>query len=184
MQILRRTPNGRPGFSLVEVLIAVLVLVMALSAFVRSFVGTVQLGRSNRESAVAMEGARRAVEALYAADFSQVYALYNSDPGDDPPGGAPGPSFAVPSLAATAADADGMVGEVRFPTTGNGGGLELREDVVDAVLGMPRDLNADGAIDGLDHAGDYSLLPVEVTVRWQGRSGVKDLTLKTLVVRR
>jgi prepilin-type N-terminal cleavage/methylation domain-containing protein len=184
MQPLRRAVHGRSGFSLVEVLIAVLVLVMALSAFIRSLVGTVQLGRSNRESALAMEGARRAIEGLYAADFDEVYALYNSNAADDPPGDAPGPSFEVAALEPLASDADGMVGEVRFPTVGSGAGLKLREDVVDVGLGMPRDLNGDAAIDGLDHAGDYSFLPVEVAVRWQGRSGAKEITLKTLVVRR
>jgi hypothetical protein len=166
------------------VLIAVLVLVMALTAFTRSLTGTVQLSRSNRESSLAMEGARRAIEELYAADFAQVYALYNENPADDPPSGAPGPGFAVAALAPQSGDADGLVGEVRFPTAGSGPGLELREDGADAALGMPRDLDGDLAIDGADHAGDYRFLPVEVTVRWQGRSGAKQLALQTVLVNR
>ncbi len=184
LRTFRRATCRRSGFTLVEVLIAVLVLVAALSAFTRSMIGTIQLGRANRESAQAMEGARRAIERLYAAEFEQVYALFNTSSADDPPTGAPGSSFAVAGLPAQAGDADGIVGEVRFPTLDTGGALELREDVVDAVLDMPRDLNGDGGTDAFDHASDYRVLPVEVRVRWQGKGGEKELGLKTILVKR
>lgn len=44
--------------------------------------------------------------------------------------------------------------------------MELREDTVDPNLGMPRDLNGDGVIDGLNHASDYVILPVRIEVKW------------------
>jgi hypothetical protein len=69
-----------------------------------------------------------------------------------------------------------------MPTqTGAGGALELREDVVDAGLGMPRDLNLDGVIDALDHSGDYRILPVRVLVEWTGMSGNRTHRLETVL---
>jgi type II secretory pathway pseudopilin PulG len=182
--LLHRTPARRAGFSLVEVAVAVLVLVCALTAFTRSLVGTVQLGRANREAALATEGARAVIESFYAADFAQVFALHNATAADDPAAAAPGAAFDVAGLAPRDDDADGRVGAVRFPTVVAGGVEALREDVVDVDLGMPRDLDGDGAIDADDHAADYRVLPVEVRVAWQGRAGRKEIVLRTVVARR
>jgi len=184
----RRPPQdqsdaSRIGFTLIEVLVAVVVIVCALTAFTRSVVGTVQLGRANREAAIATEGARAVIESLYATDFEQVFAAYNATPADDPPG-APGASFDVPGLEPRDGDPDGRVGSIAFPTVDVGGAQQLREDVVEPELGMPRDLNGDGAIDALDHAADYRVLPVEITVAWKGRAGDKQVTLRTLVAAR
>ena len=94
----------------------------------------------------------------------------------------PGSSFAVRGLDPTDGDADGLVGEIRFPV--EPGGLELREDLVDESLGMPQDLNGDGFVDDQDHADDYRLLPVSVTLRWKGTLRVQTFELRTLLADR
>ena len=38
----------------------------------------------------------------------------------------------------------------------------LREDVAIPAMGMPRDLDGDNVVDGVDHKGDYRMLPVIV----------------------
>jgi hypothetical protein len=57
----------------------------------------------------------------------------------------------------------------------------LREDVNLPELGMPRDLNGDGAVDAGNHSTDYRLLPVIVRVRWQGAGGPSQFELKTML---
>ena len=58
---------------------------------------------------------------------------------------------------------------------------QLREDVVDASVGMPRDLNADGAVDAFDHADDYVLLPVSVRLEWRDASGDRNVEVDILL---
>jgi hypothetical protein len=60
----------------------------------------------------------------------------------------------------------------------------LREDYVDAALEMPHDLNGDGAIDSLDHRGDYRILPVTVTVEWQSPRGPSRFVYRTRFIPR
>ena len=50
-------------------------------------------------------------------------------------------------------------GEIVMPTLA-GSPEVLREDIANAPLGMPMDLNGDGAITATNHALDYTLLPV------------------------
>jgi prepilin-type N-terminal cleavage/methylation domain-containing protein len=180
----RRPRDERSGFTLVEVLVAVFVLVCALTAFTRSLLGTVKLGRSNREAALATEGARAVIESFYAVEFGEVFARFNDTAADDPVPGAPGADFNVVGLDAQDGDFDGHVGRIAFPTVGVGAAIELREDVFVPELGMPRDLDGDGAIDGTDHAADYRFLPVEVRVAWRGRTGDQRIVLRTLVAAR
>ncbi|MEO0649457.1 MAG: hypothetical protein AAFZ65_02115 [Planctomycetota bacterium] len=59
--------------------------------------------------------------------------------------------------------------------------LQLREDLTDARLGLPRDLNGDSIIDSSDHGSDYFLLPLEVTVQWRGRTGDRTLRRVTML---
>jgi type II secretory pathway pseudopilin PulG len=177
--------RSRAGFSLIEALAALSLLTVALCGIVSSIVASDRLQRVNQESALAEEAVRRTVEALRGAPFPTVFAAYNSTPADDPVGAAcPGASFAVEGLQAAPGDADGLPGEISFPTQTVAGALQLREDVTDAKLGMPRDLNGDGAINALNHAGDYRILPVRVRVRWNGASGVRTLTAETVLCAR
>ena len=58
---------------------------------------------------------------------------------------------------------------------------ELREDYVDAELGMPADLDGVPGIDDDDHSGDYRILPVRVQVQWSGVSGTRTLAVETVL---
>lgn len=158
------------GFTLLELSLVIGVLMVAFLALSQSLGASIKLSDVNRESALATEALRGRVELLQGiVGFDAVFALYNDDPSDDPggPGTAPGSAFAVAGLAAVPEDEDGLAGEILFPTVSGAGGLELREDVDDPNLGMPRDLNGDGFLDNLNHANDYRLLPVTVRLRWQ-----------------
>jgi hypothetical protein len=164
-----------------------LVMTVLLGAFLaisQSLVGAMSLNKGNRESALAQDALREMVEVLEGvSDFDQVFRLYNSDPGDDPPGGAPGKGFAVRGLDPVDNDDDGFVGEIFFPAISLGGGpLVIREDLQDPELGMPRDLNGDGDIlDQFDANGGYKLLPVLVRLRWRNGSGEKVAEIRTFL---
>ena len=172
---------------MVELLLVASVLLMTLLFFSQSMGSAVALSGVNRETGLATEGVREIVERMQGTeDFALVFRLYNDYPDDDPdePGTAPGAGFAVAGLDPTDDDADGLVGEIRFPTLPGVAGPELREDVVDEALGMPRDLDGDGLPGAGDKKGTYRLLPVEVTLRWKGKTGVRSLQLQTLLANR
>ena len=176
----------RAGFSVVEVCVAACVLAISLSGMVAALVTSLSLNRVNSETAAAQQAARARLEALQGVPFGEVFAVHNDSTADD--GGltvaARGSAFDVAGFTPAAGDADGRCGEVIFPAVRVGAALELREDVVDAALGMPRDLNGDGAIDALDHAADYVLLPVRIRVAWRGASGERQMDYETILCRR
>lgn len=165
--------NSRAGFTILEVVIASSLMVVGVAALSGSILSGTRLSNSKQESAIAHNAVRATIETLQGETFADVYARYNADPADDPGGAgtAPGPNFAVRGLTTQVGDADGFVGNIQFPDLDLGGGaLALREDVADAALGMPRDLNGDGVTDALDHSGDYIVLPVRITLQWRGKS--------------
>ena len=155
----------------------VLVILALTSSVVTGIVASTSRQRLiNAENARAADAARATLETLRAEPLSQIFALYNADPADDPAGGAPGDRFSVPGLQD---DAGGdLVGRVVFPTIAGA----LREDVDDPVLGLPRDLNGDRVIDDLDHALDYAFLPVRVVVEWSSKAGPRRVELNTTLV--
>lgn len=156
------------------------VIAFALSMMTSTFVNVGRLGPANRETATALDAARSRLEQVRSATFTEIFARYNADPADDPGGAgtAPGPYFAVPYLDLRPGDADGFVGEITFPTVG----AELREDVDDRDLGLPRDLDLDGAVDALDHAANYQLIPVRIRLEWRNGSGDRSLELHSTIV--
>ena len=162
------------GFTLVEVMLGFMILTVGAGGSLTSVIASMRVGQINRETALAQLAARGAMEALLLTDFDEVFASYNQTAVDD--GGliqpAMGANFAVAGLSAQEGDLDGLPGRVVFPLEGGVPLEELREDILDPFLGMPHDLNGDGLIDGLDHSGDYIILPVRVLVEWQGAGGV------------
>lgn len=179
--------SSASGFTMIELMIVASVLLLTLLFFSQSMGSTAALSGVNRETGLATEGAREIIERMQGAeDFADVFRLYNDYPDDDPdlPGSAPGAGFAVAGLEPTDDDPDGLVGEIRFPTVPGAAGPELREDIVDEALGMPRDLDGDGLQDAIDKKGTYRLLPVELTLRWKGTTGVRSIQLQTLLANR
>ena len=165
--------ESRSGFTLLELVIVAGVLLFALLMFTQTMGSTMALTGVNRETNLATEGAQEVLERMQGEDFALLFERYSASPG-----------FAVQGLDPLDDDADGLVGEIRFPGVDGVTGAELREDVLDERLGMPRDLNGDGVVDALNHRGDYRLLPVAVTLRWKGQSGQRSLELESLIADR
>ncbi len=181
-----RRRGARAGFTLLEVMVASVVLAIGVASVSAAMVSAVALNNVNRETSLAQQSARMMLETVRATQFGDAFATYNLSAFDDPggPGTAPGQNFAVAGLSAQAGDADNMAGQIVFPTVVVGAIDQLREDVVDGDFGMPRDLSGDGIIDGVNHAGDYQLLPVRVRVAWRGFSGNRALELESYLVDR
>jgi prepilin-type N-terminal cleavage/methylation domain-containing protein len=167
----------RAGFSLIEMSVAAVVLTVAVCGLSGSIVSSVALNRVNHETALAEAAVRGTMERITGSTFAETFARFNADPADDPGGAgtAPGATFAVTGLRG---DGGALPGRITFPV---GAPDVLREDVDDVALGMPRDLNGDGVVDAADHSGNYCLLPVRVTVTWRGVSGLRSLTVETLL---
>ena len=175
----RRKTTSTSGFTLVEVMVGGSVFVTAVMLTMGSILSSMGVGSLTRESAIATEAAQKVLEEMRQQEFTQLFVLYNSDPADDPygAGSAPGSTFEVDGLSARSDDGDGFVGEVQLPVLAASPAL-LREDLEQPLGAL--DLNGDGAIDALDHAADYAILPVRVTVRWSGAGGDSEVQLVTL----
>jgi hypothetical protein len=175
----RRT-GCRRGTTLLDLSIGIMLVIVTVGAVTTALTSGYALNRANRERSKALGIAEGVLERVRSEDFEEVFARYNATAADDPVGGvSPGACFGVEGLQALAGDADGLAGAIEFP----GVGLVLREDFVDRDLGLPRDLNGDGAQDALDHGGDYLVLPVRVSIVWTGAGGDKRVDLVTTLCR-
>lgn len=178
---LRR--GSRRGTTLVELAIAVTILMIGVLGFSNTLVSMERSQIRTRESGRAIEAARAMLERIQAEAFPEAFRRYNATGADDPGGAntAPGANFAVDGLSARPDDPDGLAGQVIFPSPAGAPG-ELRENVVDAALGMPRDLNGDGAIHLTEsYPTDYRMLPVRVRVEWTGSAGPASVEICTLL---
>ena len=171
---LHQDPS-RGGFSLVEVMVASVVLSIGVLGFTQAMIGVRREEQTSREARLATLHAQNVIESMAAVDPSEIYARYNSTDADDPPiGESPG---AVVDLGDSGLGDSNASCRVVFPEQGG----VLRESVDMPVLGMPRDLNLDGVINGSDRAADYRILPVLVRVQWTGASQNR-VELKTLFI--
>lgn len=180
-----RASGGSAGFSIVEVMVAVAVLVLAIVGIVGSMLSAMALNRVNRETAIAQQAARRAIEEVSGIPFRETFAIYNANVGDDGGMSVPerGPDFVVAGLQPQVGDPDGMCGRIMFPVVVDlAGNEELREDVFDVGWSMPRNLDNNLTWpDTDDKAGTYIILPVRVRVEWVGVTGNRAIELETML---
>lgn len=164
--------SGRRGLTLLELVGSITILAIGISSLARVTVGLQRAGNVSRETELATQAARAMLERIQAEAFAQAFRSFNGTGADDPGGAgtAPGAGFAVAGLRARPGDADGLAGEIVFPTAPGQPGV-LSETFSDARLNMPQDLDGNGTVDSLNHATDYELLPVLVRVRWQSQDG-------------
>ena len=76
----------RAGFSLLDVLVAMVVLVVAVAGLTGSMVSSLKLARVNEETAIADDAVRSIAARMQAVDFRDIFRTFNSNPADDPPG--------------------------------------------------------------------------------------------------
>jgi len=181
-EVSRNSRARRTGFTLLEVAFGTALLTVGISALLSVIIGYSRLVRVNTESGIAQQAARQMLERMQDTTFAQIFATYNTVTADDPSGvgTAPGRNFVVAGLTPLANDADGSVGEILFPMNGS----QLRENVTDTALGMPRDLNGDSITDSADHAANYVLLPVTLRLRWRGAAGPRTMNVRHLLTNR
>lgn len=181
-----RPRRSRHGYTFVELMIGMTILLVSI-LILSSVVGSLAQQRAvNRETSLAVTAARNVLETLRSQEFSEVYALYNADPADDPlgAGSAPGQRFEVPGLNDAPDAVGGMDGEILFPTALDPlEGLQLREDVELPALGLPRDLSGDNVVGDQDISERYFILPVQVRVRWRSPSGPRQYEMATQLCR-
>jgi len=175
--------RGTRGLTLLELVCSITVLALGISSLARVTVGLQRAGSVSRETELATQAARAMLERIQAESFAHAFRSFNGTGADDPGGvdTAPGASFAVAGLRAQPADADGLPGEILFPSPLGQPGV-LDETVNDPRLCMPQDLDGNGTVDSNNHATDYELLPVLVRVRWQSQDGSSGaVELKTIL---
>lgn len=182
MRVRSTALRSDSGFTLIDVCVGLLVLALAVGALVGTMFSALRLDRVNESKAAANQALRGVLEDMKAMEFSEVYAAYNASTADDPD-----PQYDYKSaLDLTAVLPVGTCGaaptaEVFFPEDEKG---FLREDLVDPALGLPRDLDGDGSIDGDDHSADYKILPVLVKLDWESPSGPQTIQVATVIRRR
>jgi len=174
------TPS-RAGFSLVDVCLSMALLAIALGILIGSSLSAMKLDQVNASTAMASQALRGMCESRQALPIDEVLDSYWIAEGEQD-------STRAPKVARLTvrdpllADEHGTmpVARVRFPLDELG---ELREDLELPELGLPRDLDRDGAIDSEDHRLDFVILPVVLEVEWDGPSGPQLLKLSTVLRR-
>lgn len=193
-----RVGGGRAGLSILEVLVTLSILVVAGSLFCQMLVSGRRIRLVNHEKTLAADAARVVLERMRNMPFLEVYRAYNEDPKDDPGGNGTGHGSTFDVEGLDPLDGASAVGKILFPSklvqvsggsgklglSGGGGSLggtyyHLHEDLVDARLGMPRDLNGDNKVDDQDHSSAYLLLPVCVRLEWKSGTGERHFEIVT-----
>lgn len=174
----QRAPR-RAGFTLLEVIVALSVLLVALMAMTSTTVVVHSVDNLDRERRLAVAALTQAIERVQARSSASI----NADGGWAPAvleayeaGGNPGPTFDVQGL--TPWDGEAAVGTVQVVTDETATDTDL-----EARIGMPRDLDGDGLPFSADVSGDARLLPVVVRLRWKGAAGNRTLSQGFYVAR-
>lgn len=171
--------SSRAGLTLIELMIAMVILTVCCGMLTSTITGTMSHNRVKAERQLAVEAGRAVVEDMHNVDFYDVFWMFNNDPTDDAggEGTAPGAHFPVEGLQPRDDDPDGFVGEIIMPVKAR----PLREDLEFEELGLPRDLNGDLVIDSVDHAQDYIILPIIVRMEWKGPMGDAQFKICTML---
>jgi type II secretory pathway pseudopilin PulG len=182
LRIPSRRPRARAagGFSLIDVLIAVVVLSLGLMAHTASAVSEQRLAREQASRSQAHQAIRQLLERMRADEnwatlYTRLRTLQVNASlvtgtalrlDDGRIGYSPQtyyPAFRMPPNLGTVL----VLVDVPGPPVGGAYAFDaLREDVTAPQFALPSDLNGDGVIDSLSHANDYEALPVVVTFHW------------------
>ena len=176
-----RRRNPRAGMTLVEVMVAILVLTVAVFILSSTVTASVSHSIVKGQRTLAVEAAMGTIERIRALPQEDVFALYNDVGADDPygAGSGPGATFDVEGLnpVLDAAGEPLPIGRVLLP----GAGAVLDESAAEPEFGLPRDLDGDLVITPGNCADRYIVLPLTVRIEWLSRLGPRTLEMSTMI---
>lgn len=175
---MRARRGASRGLTLFEVVIALSAMAVGLLTALKCVGWSLNVERVNRESTVAIAEAKRLLGEVRGETEARLFASYDTNAANDPDGAgtAPGASIPLPGLGRSGTGASGTC-TVFLPFDSTGA---LREDLTIPEIGLPRDLDGDGAIDAADHRTDAIFIPVAVRVRWTGVQGQREIVLRSI----
>lgn len=165
MQIREKYAGRESGFTVVEMALATVTLMVGIMSISAATLRMHQLGRQNREKAQAFNAVHAIAERLNSAS-----AIASVEPGtwaktmldSFGSGGVVGNTFDVVGL--TAGKDDLQVGTIQIITDET-----LTDKELGTVMGMPRDLNGDGDMTDTDISLDARMLPIIITAKWRNK---------------
>lgn len=148
-------PGFGPGFTVIEVMASVGLLTIGFLGLATGIVANSRAYEGAREDAQAIHALRKMAETIRGTAFAEVAVRWT------------GYGFVVPEIGAT--------GTVTVFVNETDSSTEARK------LGLPRDLDGDGAATRTNVSASYQLLPLKVEVTWNGRQGPKSESLHFLL---
>ena len=199
----RRRGRESAGLTLIEIMIAVTIMVMALLGLFGVILHTTQSNEVQRENLAAMRAAEDKIEELLTAPFDQILTIYDAPPVNlSQPWktriGEPGNRFdvivntiGVDPFRLEPVSGSVAVGRISFPTTGGTAGNSLDERETGEFTRMGNEAGDDLDLDGDGNAtGTFltsaavNILPVRIDLTWMGIRGRTNLTYHHVILKR
>jgi type II secretory pathway pseudopilin PulG len=158
--------KAQGGFTIIESAVALSILALSLLALWGTLIYCSRSNLASEQKKRAINAAQAKVEELKSRPFPGLIGEYG-------PGGTVGDTFTVPDLDDEETVAHGKIAFF----------VDETDDTGDKHLGLPLDLNGDGDATDTDVSDDYILLPVQVSVTWQGALGEQTVSLRSILRR-
>jgi len=196
-----RSRRRDAGFTLVEVVIALCVIVITLVGLIAGISYASRTNAVIHEDELAMRGAQKKIEEIRSYPVGMVWACFNKTPDDAQflnPVLAWSPTsayeekasnmFVVEGLQSVDDDVNGVnwtnvTGMVSFPGDQTTNLVEITDPAHPMYDDNGTDLNANHVMGESLTVGDrYNLLPVTITLRWKGITGKRTMTFRYLLI--
>jgi Tfp pilus assembly protein PilE len=174
-----RRPRGSAGFSLVEVMASVVIIVTVILGHVASVGYSHRAAAASEEKGLALVTLQRFVERLRSdTNWSSLYGrlrTHTAEGANDANLSQIGTDLTLTTVAPSTYYADfvppAKLGTVtvlvQVPVLSANGVPALRETLSAPRYGLPADLNGDGVVNDVSQNFNYHVLPVVVRLRWQ-----------------
>jgi type II secretory pathway pseudopilin PulG len=155
----RGKKTSERGFTILEAAISMTVLAVALLSLWGTLVYCSRSDVASEQKNKAVRAAQAKIEELKSEEFGTLISKFG-------PGGDVGHEFNVPTFGEDGAG----TGQIAFFV-----------DETTSTMGGPLDLNGDGDTDDTDVSASYDLLPVMVTITWDGPLGEQRINLRSIL---
>ncbi len=159
----RKRDAREAGFTILEAAVSLTLLAVALLALWGTLMYCSRSNIAAEQRMKALNAAQAKIEELKSVPFESLINELG-------PGGNSGDTFAVATLDADQATASGRIAFFVDETDSQG-----------EVLGFPLDLNGDGDALDVDVSDGFEIMPVRITVRWNGVLGEQRVDLRSFL---